>query len=294
MIKKREQIKTYDENGKALELDVIRPGHKVMQDANMKYNLKVSSLIRDASNGGERLLLRSEVEDHLIKSGLWTRNDALTIEKLGIRIRASEFLLQKGGIKLNEARQLAIEMSKMRSEMMILYSKKQQLDFATIESVAEQVKFGYLMVKCVVATSDGKKFFDNYNDYMDRGDHVAVVEAAKCLAKFVYGMEEDASMNLYENKWLKEHEFIDSAGRLVDSKGSFVDKEGRQTDQAGRYVNEQGDYVDKKGIRVDEEGNFLVDNPKPFLDDDGNPIGEKTKKVPKKKAKKKKVAQTVK
>lgn len=297
MINKREIIKTYDQEGNQIELAVIRPGHRIMQDANMKYNLKVSELIRQASTGGERLLLRSEVENHLIKTGIWGKDDALKVEKLGIRIRASELVLQRGGIKLNEARQLAIEMAALRNEMVNLYNKRQQLDFATVESVAEQFKFGYLMTKCVVMPSDGKRFFSNYEDYMDKGDHLAVIEAAKCLAKFVYGLEDDLSMNLYENRWLKDHDFVDSQGRLLNRDGKLVDKEGRVIDRSGRFVDKDGKFVDKKGSRVDGFGNFVINDPKPFLDDDGNPIGQKaksTKKIAKKKSRNKKVAQPVK
>lgn len=271
MNKQKFLIETKDRDGNDIKLEVLRPGHKVMQEANMSYNLKVSSLIRQANNGGDRLLLRSEVEDHLIKSGLWGKKDAQEMENLGMRLRALELIIKQGGIKISEARKLAIEMSQIRSKMMILYNKKQQLDNVTIESVAESYKFGILMVKCVVRAEDGKPYFLGYDDYLDKSGDLAAIETAQCLSKMIYGLDDNINLNFFENQWLKEHNFIDKNGRLI-KENSFVDKDGRKIDAKGRFVDDSGNLTDKNGIRVDENGNFVIENPKPYLDDDGNPI----------------------
>lgn len=291
---KREIVKTVDRDGKPLELAVIRPGHKIAQECDMAYNLKISELIRSDTSNGQRLLLRSEVEDHLIKNGVWTHKDALTMEKLGLRIRALELMIKKGGIKLSEARKLAIEMGDLRNQILELYSKRQQLDSATVESFAENYKFGIMMTKCVVYADTGKPFFVNYDDYMEKGDQVAAMDTAKVLAGIVYGLEKNTKMSLFENKWLKEHHFIDDSGRYIDKDNSFVDQIGKKVDENGRYINEDGNYVDVNNVRLTPDGDFLIENVRPFLDDDGDPIILKTKtktkpKMKKKRAKKKNV-----
>jgi hypothetical protein len=289
MSSKRELIKTIDNEGKVLELAVIRPGHKNMQDANMRYNLKLSRLIREAANGGDRLLLRSEVENHLIKTGIWTNGDVLAMERYSLRIRAIQLIIQKGGIKLSEARKLALEMSTLRAKIMELYNKKQQLDFATVEAVAENDKFAFLMTCCVVYADKGDMFFKDEDDYIERGNETAVVDAAKCLAKMVYGLNDDITMSYYENKWLKEHGFIDNAGRLTDSDGNFINEDGKRVNEIGQFIDKDGNLVDKSGIKVDKDGNFVLDNSKPFLDDNGEPIikNDKIKKGTTKRKRKK-------
>lgn len=279
MESKRQIIDTVDINGEPLKIAVVKPGHKLMQDANMVYNLKRSKLIRKAASGEERLLLRSEVEEYLIKTGIWTNNDVINIEQYSIRIRAIELMLQKGGIKLNDARRLALEMSSLRARILELYNKKQQLDSATVEAVAEDDKFSFLITKCVVYAIDGKFFFSSQEDYLERGNEIAVVDAAKALAGILYGVKEEVSQNFYENRWLKNHNFIDKFGRLVDKNGDFVDKEGKKVNDAGRFIDAEGNLIDKNGIKIDEDGSFIVTNPKPFLDDNGEPIiKEKNKK----------------
>ncbi len=281
-------LNTTDENGNKLELAVLRPGHKIMQEATMAYNLKVSQLIRKGSEGEERLLLKSEVEEHLIKSGVWSSKDTSRMEQLGIRTRAIELIIQRGGIKMSDARKLALEMSQARAEMLSLYAKKQQLDFATVESVAEQYKFGVLMTRCLVFASDGGAYLSSYDDYMEKGGDIAVIEGAKCLAKMVYGMEDDINMSFYENRWLKDHSFVDDNGRLIDKEGNFVDKSGQRVDKIGKYIDKDGNFITQNGVRVDENGSFIIEDAKPFLDDDGNPIinnNGKTKKSRKNKRK---------
>ncbi len=285
MESKRKIIDTVDNEGKPLKIAVIKPGNKLIQEANMVYNLKCSELIRQAADGGQRLLLRSEVEDYLIKTKIWTNNDVSNIEKYSVRIKAIELMLQKGGIKLSDARKLALEMSSLRAKILELYNKKQQLDFATVEAVAENDKFSFLMVKCVVSAEDGKSFFINEDDYLERGNEVAVVEAAKHLAGVIYGVKEEVNMNFYENKWLKDHKFIDENGRLIDKDGSFVDRDGRKVNEAGKFIDDKNNLVNKDGIKIDENGNFIVPNPEPFLDDENNSTTKTKKKTKKTKRK---------
>jgi len=288
MLSKREIVNTLDDHGNKIKLAVIRPGHKIMQEANMHYNLKVSSLIRQGAENKERLLLRSELDEYMEKTGLWSQADVSNMQQYGIRIRAIELALQKGGIKLSQARQLALEMSKLRQKMMNLYNKKQQLDSVTVESVADIYRYGFLMVKCVVWEEDGKPFFVDYDDYMDRGDSTAAIDTSKQLAKMVYGLDSDITESLYENKWLINHGFMDKSGRLTNQEGKFVDLEGKLIDENGNFIDQEGRRVDKNGILVNDDGSFVVEDPKPFLDDEGKPIT--TNKPKKSKSNKKKKA----
>lgn len=270
---KKEIVKTVDSGGKPIELVVCLPNHKVSQEVNMAYNLKVSSLIRQgATSNGERLLLRSEVEDYLLKAGIWTVEDAKTLQRLSISIRASELAIQRGGIALSDAKSMAVDMGRKRQEIMALVGKRQQLDSATVESVAENYKFGIMVIKCVRYTEDNKMFFIDYDDFLRRGSEEAVVKVSEVLSSMVYGSTQNLQDSLFETRWLKEAGFINKAGRLVDKKGRLVDENGHLVDEEGRYINEDGKFIDSQGVRVTENGDFVCENPKPFTDADGNEV----------------------
>lgn len=300
MESKRQVLETVDAVGQPLKLIISTPNHKVSQEANMAYNLKVSSLIRRGVQGKERLLLRSEVEAYLLSAGVWTIEDTQKLQQLSIEIRAAELAIQRGGIALTEARRMALEMGEKRTEIMALVGKRQQLDSATVESVAENYKFAILATKCIRYADDNKLFFSGYDDFMNRGGEDGVVAACELLAEMVYGVARDIQDNLFESRWLKKAGFVDDTGRLVNKDDHLVDEDGRLVDDQGRFIDENGDFVDLHGVRVTETGDFCCTNPKPFTDDDGNevdvclhePVKPKktkaTKKVSKKKAPKKK------
>ncbi len=290
MNQNRTIVNTKDAGGNPLELAVLKPTNKIAQEANMAYNMKVSNLIRKGSDNGERLLLRSEVEDHLIKSGIWTTQDAVRIEQIGLRIRACELILKKGGIHLSQARKVAIKMGEMRNEAMELYKKRQQLDATTIEAVAEQYRFDFLVARCTVCANTGKPYFMDYQDYINRGDEEAAVAAAKTLAEILYGPFDVGASAMFEVQWLKEAGLMNEHGRYTDRKGRFIDQNGKLINESGRFIDEQGNLIDIHGRPVDENGKFIVDDPKPFVDDDtGKPIyiGEQPKPIKKSKKRKK-------
>ncbi len=268
----RRIVETTDSVGQPLCLVVIKPNHKISQEASMAYSVKVSTLIRGGIGGCERLLLRSEVDAYLLKSGIWTVDDAKKLQELSMTIRASELAIERGGIHIQEARKMAIAMSKSRSEIIKLVSKKQQLDSVTIESVAENYKFAILATKCIKYQNDNRPYFIDYDDFMQRGGDEGVSEACTILAEILYGTTSDLYDNLFETRWLKKAGFTNGDGKFIDKQNRLIDENDRLIDKHGRFVNEDGDLVDFHGIRITENGDFCCTNPKPFVNDDGKEI----------------------
>lgn len=255
-----------------VEICVVSPSHKMIQDANLIYNIKVASCIRDGQGSNERLLLRAEVEDYLIKTNVWSNIDKLKMEELGMGVRARELMLRKGGLKVSEGRQIAIEMNELRNQMLQLYTKRQQLDSATIESAAENHRFNFLASKCILNKLTEKSYYKDFNDYLNRSHEIVAMEGAKKLAKMLYGLEESIKSSLFEIKWLKKAGFINEEGKYTDRSGKLTDKDGRHINENGRYVNEEGNLIDISGNLVDAKGDFIIE-PKPFVDDEtGNPV----------------------
>jgi len=299
MDSKRTIIDTTDTDGKPLHLAIIRPTNRINQEANMAYNLKVAELIRKGSqNNSQRLLLRAELEEYLSQMGIWTLQDALDVEKLALEIRAAELMIKQGGRLTSEGKTLALQMAEKRQMIMEKHAKRQQFDSATVESQAENFRFEFLLVKCLIFADTGKPFLKNHSDYVDRQDEVAIIEGAKIIANIVYGLDANVHEHMFEMQWLKAAGMIDDDGRYIRSDGTLTDRDGRLVNKDGRYINQEGQMVDTFGRPVDTHGNLLVDVAKPFIDDETGEavvicgIGAKTKPTTKKKTTKKKSKKT--
>lgn len=266
-LEKRE-INTVDNLGKNIKLLIIKPGNKLLHEANMQYHKNISELIKNGiNNPKDRLLLRSEVDDYLIKNDIWTRDDLLRINKFTTEIQARELLLRRGGINLSEARTMAIEINEMRNEILQIYSKRQQLDSATVESHAENYRFEFLIIKCVM-DENNHFYFKDHNDYIDRNTEQSAIDAAKCLANMIYNLEENINMSMFEMKWLKEAGYVDEHGRYINKEGKFIDKYGKLVNEEGKYINDKGELVNNKGQLIDVNGKILINSSKPFIDDE--------------------------
>lgn len=298
MKNKRVIIDIVDVDKKPLQLAVIYPTNRINQDANMAYNLKMATLIRIGSqNPSNRLLLRSELEQFLLKMGIWTLDDSLEVEKLFMEIRARELMLKKGGLKISEGRALALEMAEKRQLVMERYAHRQQFDSATVESHAENYRFEILLVNCLVCVDNDKPFIRDHNQYIARQDEESIIEGAKVLAKMVYGLESNIHNHMFEMKWLKDAGMIDDDGKYISKDGVHIDRDGRLIDKNGRYIDADGKIVDTFGREVDKHGNLLVNISKPFIDDETGKeiiIGDIGLDIKKKKKRKKRVKKTLK
>jgi len=276
--KKGITILTVDTDGKKLELTAKPLGYKVLQEAQMVYNVELTSLIKRSVLEDAQLLSRQQLEQYLDNLGLWTEDDNRQFLHLQLELRSLELQLKEGGIKVSEAKKIALEMKTKRAVLLVLYNRRAQFDGITMESIADNKKFKFLIVNCIVVAENGTPFFASVDDYEARQNEQAAVDAATVLAGQLYGYDEDTEANLIENKWLKEFNFADKQGRLVNKDNKLVDMDGHLIDKDGRFVDKQGKFVDDRGRPVDESGNFVVKT-KPFIDDKtGKPLVSKKRK----------------
>jgi hypothetical protein len=282
---KRVSVNTFDENGEALQLTIQKPGHKVLQEAQMVYNVELTSLIKQSVSGEKQLFSKQQLERHLHELGVWTEDDAKKFLRLQVELRESELKLKQGGIPVSEARVIALEMRAKRAILLVLYGQRSQFDAITMEALSDNHKFKFLITKCIMFGETDTPFFTSISDYEARQNEQAAVDAATAFAGLMYGYDETTESKLVENQWLEQFEFADNKGRLVDSKKRLIDAEGRLINEDGRFVDEKGNLVDNLGRPIDEEGNFVVKKTKPFTDGDGKPVTKKRKNM-KSKAKK--------
>ena len=104
-----EIIETVDKDNKKIKL-VLKPlGHKVLQEAQMVYNVKLTSLIKQSVSEDTKLLSRQQLEQHIADLGIWTQDDAKQFLKLQLELRSLELVLKSGGIKISEAKKIALK-----------------------------------------------------------------------------------------------------------------------------------------------------------------------------------------
>ena len=102
----------------------------------------------EALNRGD--LLRDQLEGELRKRKLWNDDREREYQTLRQEVLDGEFQLQKGGIKLSRARDIALQMATKRSEMVNLLSSRTDLDANTCEGKADAARFNYHFASCLV------------------------------------------------------------------------------------------------------------------------------------------------
>lgn len=259
-----------------LGLAIVAPSADVKQKARL-YHAKA---FREAVESGA--MIREQLETYLRKNKMWDDARQAEYERLRRSILANERRLAGGGIKLSEARQVALDMKRYREELQELLSQRNRIDVNTADAIAEQAQFNYLVSACTVyneGPKEGRPYFTkdglNYSvdDYIEKGTEQVAFDAASELSKLMYGHESDILGQLPENEFLKKYKFVDEEFHLIDKQGRRVDEQGRLVDEEGYFIDEEGNRVDSEGNRVDEQGKYIVEF-SPFLDDEGNPLLE--------------------
>ena len=275
------------------EFAVIKPTVQQLKEAN-KIRSQVWNRAFEEGN-----LLRRQLDDELKNRNLWNSKLQAEYDTLQHEVLQNTLTLEKGGIKLSEARAIAIETAKKRQEMVDMLVARSELDNHTCEGQADNERFNYLFANCLVYNDTGEKVYPNgVDDYLKDADNEYAVKGA---TEFYYLMSNTESLDdkLPENQFLKKYKFIDENQRFTDR------KTGRLVDEDGRYIDELGFFVeydeDGNSYRVTIDGERLSDlidtqeddGSLPFLDDDGNPVSEEeVKPKPKRKRRTTKKAET--
>ena len=264
MNKNRTKVVGKDSDGNEVTVYVTRPTKEDNSDA----QIVASKVFKKAVMEGA--LLKQSLDNILREQGLWDDNKQQELDEINEKIEKNLLKLKKGGIKLSEARDLAIDVRVLRMQKHRLLVEVNAYDDYTAESQSDNAKFDYLVSVCI-KDEEGNKYFKDVEDYQSSADQPFVIDCARKLASMMYGLDENWEENLPENKFLKQHSFIDDQLRLVNKEGKHVTQDGKLIDENFRYIDEEGNYIDEDGNKVDEDGLPIVES-SPFLDDDGNPI----------------------
>ena len=233
-------------------------------------------------------LLRDQLEGELRNRKLWNDKREEEYQTLRKEVLDGEFRLQKGGIRLTEAKNVALDMSKKRDDMIGLLSSRTDLDSNTCEGKADAARFNYLFACCLVYDETGEAYFPrNIDDYLlNQDDPVAVAGATEFY--YLISGNENVDQSLPENKFLHKFKFVDEKMRLIDKGGKLVTEDGKHIDENGNFIKWEEDgtstKVDPTGRAVNAAGDFDVEH-SPFLDDEDKVIDESSYEKTKPKAK---------
>jgi hypothetical protein len=222
----------------------------------------------------EGVMTKAEVDKVMRDRGLWDNSKAELEESLTKQILELEKRLYRGDgkskPKLSDGRKIAIEMKNKRIQLRDLISDRLSLDENTVESLADNARFDYLVYACAYNVETEERIFSSYEDYNNRGASAEAVAAAQLLAQMVYNLDEDYEDQLPENKFLNKFNLINEEGLLVDPKtNNLIDINGKKINKSGHYLDDQNNRIDIDGDRLDSEGyyelveydNDLVDEP---------------------------------
>ena len=269
--KGRVNVDSVDKNGDKKVVAVIDPTAKDRNEAQLHY---LKAFRKALENGA---ILRQKLEDYLRDQKIWDEEKETRYSEIVKEIAEGERQLGKGGIKLTEAKDIALNMRDCRNEFRVLVSERTSMDANTAESQADNASFNYLVYSCTVDPNSGKRIFDDLDDYEENADEPFAARAAAALADKLYQLDPDYEKGLPENKFLVQYKFADNELRLLNEDGKLVDEEGRLLNDDGRFINEDGKLVDLDGNLVTEEGDFVTEFV-PFTDEDGKPVVLKDEK----------------
>lgn len=256
------------EDDKTVEIIVRSPTNNDRKESQKYYNAAFTAAIKSGA------IVRAKLEDVLVEQGLWDEAKQIRFDTIQKQISDNDAKLKKGGIPLSAAKEIALEMRKLRMEFRDIISDKTSLDTQSAEGQADSERFSYYVYACTFRADNNKRYFNSYNDYMQAGDDPVSVKAAAELANLLYGLEADYESKLPENQFLLEYNFVDEKLRFINKDGHLTDIEGRLVNEDGRYIDNEGNFVDKYGRPLDEDGNLRVVF-SPFTDEDGNPVVKK-------------------
>lgn len=252
-------------NKKVFKVDIDGTEHELCVKRPTPYQRKKGDIVYASSFRvyvEARIFIRATLDNFMREEGMWNDVKQLEYDDLQKTISKGEALLERGGVKLSEAKETAIKVSKARRQLAELLMERNEMDAMTAEGRSNNDRFNYLVSVCTVYNDTGKPVFASLEDYEEKQETDLAVKSASALAELLYNFDQDFTANLPEIKFLKQHKFVDDKLNYINKDGKKVDELGNLVDEEGRLINDNGELLD-------------VEKPveqKPFLDDDGQEI----------------------
>lgn len=221
-----------------------------------------------------RALLRCQVEKELVERGIWSEEKERDLNSRAKDLQKEIERLGKGGMKLEDAKDLAFNIRNMRYEFNQLALEKNVLDNNTVEGQAEIARINYLISVCTVYNYGSKgRVYKSLEEFYNSSNDKTAIEATNNFMSFVYNMDSDYAKKYPENEFLVKYKFVDSEHLLpLNEDGKTYDPETKWlVNEFGQWVDEAGALINRDGQLVNEDGTLKFESA-PFTDGDGNPV----------------------
>ena len=199
---------------------------KVAAEAQLVYN----KAFKDALKAGS--LLKSGLEPYMREQGLWNDDRQKEYEEVLKTISDYDKQLNSGldtdgnKLKLTQAKEIALGLSKARKKLTKLIHERSILDSNTAESIADNARFNFFVVNSCYDYKTQSRLFESVDDYLEKGEDEFTIEVASKFAEVFYDVDPDYEKNLTEFKFLKRFNFIDDEGYFINREGQRVDLDG--------------------------------------------------------------------
>ena len=221
----------------------------------------------------EKLPLAITAREEAINRGLWNEDKQRKLLDAQTELIRCENLINKdrdlklggpGNTDENTMFRIALKCQDLRDQIINLRTIFAEVEKDTVERYSEDERFNYLLYATTVYKDSDKRFFDSFDDFKN-----AVVFTEENKEKC--GVANLAYMH-YQMKLIGNYDksLDDTPDKKFLKRFKFIDEKGRFLNKEGRLVNLGGELVDEVGVA--ESDKKPVEPPKPFLDDEGQPI----------------------
>lgn len=233
-----------DENNNDVVTIVRKPDRKLLQEGQKIY----SQTVRLSLAAG--YLFKSALEKYLVEQGVWSEEDEKNITKLRDEIFEKTQYIKTGKkdgnvLKLTEARDIAYDIRVLRRRINEINEKRNAYDLVTVEETASNAQFDFLCSRSFFK-EDGSRVFDDTEQY-DSHSHLDYVQkCAHQLMCFQFGINENWTAELIENKFLIERGFINPTTLMsleLEQELKKIELEEANPEEPAKFLDDQGNLV---------------------------------------------------
>ena len=140
---------------------------KTFEDEQAAREVYNQTFNRCLKSGG---ILRQSLDKIMKEQGIWNEEKQSELTSLQMEMFENEKILDKGGIKLSEAKDIALKLRELRANIILLSAERNSMDSQTVEGQADQARFNVILVRTAVYNTTKKPVFANLDEYLNKSN----------------------------------------------------------------------------------------------------------------------------
>lgn len=186
---------TFEHDGKTYTVRL--PNSKERAEGERIYNRTYNSALKDGCP------LEAEIMGMAREHGIWSDEKDQELSALSEELNQKAAVLDEGGIELDEAKEIALDMRKLRAKLMVLNFTLGELKGESANRKADDARINYFVSQCVL-TEGGGKAFKSIDDFYLRQNEDLTQLATLYFSQVWYNYNED-TFSFPEESFLKEY-----------------------------------------------------------------------------------------